>query len=195
MASNTRKMSTRTMVLGAILTALVIVLQLMGSFIRFGMFSISLVLVPIVIGAATCGVKVSTWLGFVFGVVVLASGDAATFLAINVPGTFITVLAKGTLCGLTAGLVYKVLEAKNKYVAVIASAIVCPVINTAVFLIGCCFFFLETVAGWAVGAGLGDNVALYMITALVGLNFVFELMTNIVLSPVVVRLLNLRKKQ
>ena len=33
-------------------TAIVIGLQLMGSFIRFGTFSISLVLVPVVIGAA-----------------------------------------------------------------------------------------------------------------------------------------------
>ena len=39
----------------AILTAIVIVLQLLGSFIRFGPFSISLVLVPIVIGAALYG--------------------------------------------------------------------------------------------------------------------------------------------
>ena len=46
-----QKTSTETLVLGAILTALVVVLQMMGSFIRFGMFSISLVLVPIVIGA------------------------------------------------------------------------------------------------------------------------------------------------
>lgn len=190
-----RKMSTQTMVLGAILTALVIVLQFMGAFIKFGMFSISLVLIPIVIGAATCGVKVSTWLGFIFGVVVLASGDAAAFLAINVPGTVITVLAKGTLCGFLAGLTYKALENKNKYLAVIASAIVCPVTNTAVFLIGCLLFFLETISGWAMGAGFGENVALYMIAGLVGFNFLFELGTNIVLSPVVVRLLNIRKKQ
>ncbi len=33
-------------------TAIVVVLQLMGSFIKFGTFSISLVLVPVVIGAA-----------------------------------------------------------------------------------------------------------------------------------------------
>lgn len=195
MASNTKRTSTGTLVLGAILTALVVVLQFMGAFIKFGMFSISLVLIPIVLGAATCGTKVSTWLGFIFGVVVLASGDAATFLAINIPGTVITVLAKGTLCGLMAGLVYNALKAKNKYLAVVAAAIVCPVINTAVFLIGCLLFFLETISGWAVGSGFGDNVVFYMIAGLVGLNFVFELLTNIVLSPVVVRLLNIRKKQ
>lgn len=58
-------------------TAIVIVLQLMGSFIRFGTFSISLVLVPVVIGAALYGAGAGAWLGFVFGVVVLLSGDAA----------------------------------------------------------------------------------------------------------------------
>ena len=56
-------------------TAIVIVLQLMGSFIRFGTFSISLVLVPVVIGAALYGAGAGAWLGFVFGVVVLLSGD------------------------------------------------------------------------------------------------------------------------
>ena len=49
-----KQITTRTMVLTAVLTAVVVVLQLLGSFIRFGPFSISLVLVPIVIGAAVC---------------------------------------------------------------------------------------------------------------------------------------------
>ena len=48
-------------------TASVIVLQLMGSFIRFGTFSISLVLVPVVIGAALYGAGAGEWLGFGFG--------------------------------------------------------------------------------------------------------------------------------
>ena len=77
-----RRRATETMVLGAILTALVVILQYLGQFIRFGPFAISLVLVPIVIGAATCGPKVSTWLGFVFGLVVLLT-DAAAFFAIS----------------------------------------------------------------------------------------------------------------
>lgn len=100
--AKTRKISTQTLALGAMLTALVIVLQLLGSFIRFGMFSISLVLIPIVVGAAMCGPAISAWLGLVFGIAVLLSGDAAAFLAVSVPGTILTVLAKGVLCGLAA---------------------------------------------------------------------------------------------
>ncbi len=184
-------MSVQTLTLGAVLTALVIVLQLMGSFIRFGTFSVSLVLVPIVIGAATCGVLVGGWLGLVFGIVVLLSGDAAAFLAINVPGTIVTVLLKGMLSGLAAGLVYKLLEKYNRYAAVVAAAIVCPLVNTGVFLLGCLVFFLDTIKTWAGGDGLGY----YMIVILVGANFLFELLFNIVLSPIIVRLLDIWKKK
>lgn len=190
--SNKRKNQTQTLVLGSILTALVVVLQLMGSFIRFGMFSISLVLIPIVIGAAKCGVKIGTWLGFVFGVAVLLSGDAASFLAVSVPGTVITVLLKGLACGLAAGLTYKAVERFNRYVAVIAAAIVCPIANTAVFLLGCVVFFLDTVSQW--GASLGfSNTFTYMFLGLAGGNFLFELASNIILSPVIVRILNIKK--
>ncbi len=188
-------LSTREMVFGAILTALVVVLQLMGAFIRLGPFSISLVLVPIVIGAAICSVKVGAWLGFVFGVAVLLSGDAAVFLAVDIFGTIVTVLLKGTLAGLFAALTYKALKGTNTYLAVSLAAIVCPVINTGVFLIGCLVFFMDTVSGWAVAAGLGENVAKYMIFGLVGANFLFELGMNLILSPVIVRLINIRKKQ
>ena len=110
MNTEKRRMSTQTLVLGAVLTAMVVLLQMMGSFIHFGQFSISLVLIPIVIGAGTCGVGVAAWLGLMFGIVVLASGDAAAFLTVDVLGTVVTVLAKGILCGLLSGLAYKLLE-------------------------------------------------------------------------------------
>ena len=187
-------MSTKVLVMGAILTALVVLLQMMGSFIRLGPFSISLVLLPIVIGAATCGVGIAAWLGLVFGVVVLASGDAAAFLAVNPVGTVITVLVKGTLSGFLAAVCYKALAQKNRYLATVVAAIVCPCVNTGVFLLGCLAFFMDTVTVWATEAGLGGNVAQYMIFFLVGGNFLFELATNIILSPAVVRLLNIRNK-
>lgn len=203
MKTNRASMSTKTLVMAAILTALVTVLQFMGAFIRFGPFSISLVLIPIVIGAATCGTKVSTWLGFAFGVVVLLSGDAAAFLAVDELGTIATVLVKGTAAGFCAGFAYngvlmtlgRIFKQKiSRNIAVLVAAIVCPVVNTGVFLIGCLLFFMETVSGWAAAAGLGGNVGQYMILGLVGANFLFELASNIILSPVAVRIVQARKK-
>ena len=184
------KMSAKTLALGAILTALVVILQFMGSFIHLGMFSISLVLIPIVIGAAMCGKFIGAWLGFVFGVVVLISGDAAAFLAINIPGTILTVLLKGTLCGLFAGLVYDLLAKKNKYLGVLAAAIVCPIVNTGIFLLGCLVFFMPTITSWAGGS----NIVSFMIFGLGLINFPVELAFNLILSPVIVRLLNISKR-
>ena len=190
---NNRKLQTQKIVLGAVLTALVIILQLMGSFIRFGPFSISLVLIPIVIGAATCGVGIGGWLGFVFGAAVLMSGDAASFMAIDVLGTIVTVMVKGTACGLAAGLVYKALEKHNKYLGVILAAIVCPMVNTGVFLLGCVIFFLEAITEWGIAQGY-TNVIGYMFLGLAGGNFLFELASNIILSPVIVRILKIERK-
>ena len=176
----------------SILTALVVVLQLAGSFIRLGTFSVTLVLIPIVIGAALMGPLCGAWLGFVFGLVVLLSGDAALFLGINPFGTVVTVLLKGTLCGLVGGLVYKLFERFDKYVATMVAAVVCPLVNTGVFLLGSLVFFLDTIKEWAVGEGVG--VGVYMFAFLVGFNFLFELLFNVVLAPVAVRLLNIKKK-
>ena len=190
-----RKQQAKTLVLGAIFTALVIILQLIGTVTTFfGPFSTAVALIPIVIGAAMCGTAIGAWLGFVFGAVVLMSGGAALFLAFNIPGTIITVLLKGTACGFVAGLVYKLLQKHNRYIAVVIAAILCPVTNTAVFLLGCRVFFMphaETIA-----TNLGMNVSgMALFWALAMGNFLFELAANIILSPVVVRILTIEKKK
>ncbi len=176
--------NTRTLVGLALFTAIVVVLQLLGNFIRFGIFSISLVLVPIVVGAALYGPAAGGWLGGVFGLVVLLTGGGEPFMTINPVGTIVTVMVKGIAAGLAAGFVYKLLERKNQYVAIILSAIVCPVVNTGIFLLGCLAFFMETIRGWAGEMGYA-NAGAYMIFGLAGLNFVIELAVNIVLSPVI----------
>ena len=187
---NQKNYDIKVMVVTAILTALVVVLQFMGQFVRLGPFMISLVLIPIVIGAAIGGKNVGAWLGFVFGAVVLISGDAAVFLAINAFGTIVTVLAKGLLCGLAAGWVYEIVEKKNRLAAVVLAAIVCPVVNTGIFLVGCTVFFIDTITAWA----NGGNVIAYMFLGLVGGNFLVELGANLVLAPGIVRILEIAKK-
>lgn len=191
--SEKRKENIRIITVGAVLTALVIVLQFMGAFIRFGVFSVSLVLVPIVIGAATCSVGVSAWLGFVFGVIVLLSGDAAPFMSINMAGTVITVLVKGTACGAVAGVVYKLLAKWNSFAGVLGASLLCPIVNTGIFLLGCQLFFLDGITAWGTEAGY-TNVVAYMFLGLAGGNFIFELIINLILGPAAATLIKTIEK-
>ena len=189
--SNTGE-KTRMLAFMGILTAIVAVLQWMASVIAFGPFSITLALSPIIIGAAMYDWKAGAWLGTVFGIVVLIT-NAAAFLAVSIPATIIVCILKGALAGAAAAIVYKLLEKKNTYVAVIAAAIVCPVVNTGVFLLGCLVFFYDTVSSW-VDPEKYASVGAYMILGLVGINFVVELVTNLFLSTVIVRILNIVRK-
>ena len=180
-----KNLSTKSLALLGILTATVVILQYLGSFIRFGTFSISLVLIPIVVGAALISPLGGAWLGFVFSIIVLFT-DSAVFMAISPIGTIITVIVKGTLAGYLAGLVYQLLKDKNQTIAVVVAAIVCPVVNTGIFLIGCRLFFFDFIKELAGGS----NVYTLMIVGLVGVNFLLELVVNIILSPTIVRLIN-----
>ena len=65
------------------------------------------------------------------------------------------------------------------------AAVVCPAVNTGVFLIGCLVFFMDTITMWAGGTNVGH----YMIFVLVGGNFIFELLFNIVFAPAVVQII------
>jgi len=183
--------NTKNMVTTAILTAMVIILQLLGSFIKFGPFSISLVLMPIVLGAALCGTKSAGWLGFVFGIIVLMR-DAGLFLAVSVWGTVLTVLAKGIACGLVAGICYNALKKISVTFAVFVASLVCPIVNTGIFLIGCGLFFMPLIGEWAAAAG--SAVLPYMLVSFVGANFVLDVVLNVVFCPIIISLFNAVQK-
>ena len=185
---------TEKLVMMALFTALTAVLSYFGGFIKIGgLASISLTLIPVVLGSALCGAKAGAWLGAVSGAIFFLTADAAFWFGLSIPGTVITVMVKGIMAGLLAGVVYKLLEKYNRYVAVLVSAVVCPIVNTGIFLLGCLIFFMDTVRGGASGEGMG--VFGYLIVAFVGLNFVFELIVNIILSPAILRIINLRNKK
>ena len=94
---------------------------------------------------------------------------------------------------LVAGIVYKLLDKVNRVLAVFAAAVVCPVVNTGIFLLGCQFIFLDTISEWAALYGYADATT-YMFLGLAGINFLIELGVNIVLAPVIVRLIQIGKK-
>ena len=188
-------LSTKRLVLASLLTAIIVVIQVLAVLTRafLPLFSLNLVLIPIVIGAATGGIGVGAWLGFVSGVAVLLSGDADPFLAVSIGGTLATVLLKGLASGLASAIVYKLLENKNKYLAVICAALACPIANTGVFLLGSFIFFMDTLKSWAVSTEY-PNVFAYIFLGMIGINFIIEVVINIVLSPTIVRILDIKKK-
>ena len=66
--------NTRKLTVLALLSALIVALGIICSFVRFGPVSIMLALTPIIIGAALYGVGAGALLGFVFGLVTFVSG-------------------------------------------------------------------------------------------------------------------------
>lgn len=122
---------------GGLFAAIAAVLRLVGSAIRLGPFSVSLVLIPLVLGAALYGWGMGCWLGLVFGAVVLLSGDAGLFLAADPGGAIVTVLSKGIACGAAAGLCCRWLHPRYPRLSILLSALAAPLVNTGVVLLGC----------------------------------------------------------
>ncbi len=90
----------------ALFAAIVVVLQIIGNYIRIGNFSISLVLVPIIVGAALYGPAGGAFLGGVFGIVVII--DCITVGNVlwiaNPVATAIVCMLKGIAAGFVSGV-------------------------------------------------------------------------------------------
>ena len=180
------------MVILAMLLALVVVLQMFAGFIKIGPFSPSLVLVPIVIAAILVGPVGGAIIGAAFGIVVIVQCftgvDAGGFIlwGINPFLTVLICLTKGVFAGVVPGLIYKAIAGKEPsdskiLVSSVIAALSAPIVNTGLFLVGLSVFFTDTLYAWS-----GDtNVMLYIITGLVGINFLIEFAINAIISPAV----------
>ncbi len=170
----------------ALLMALILVMQSIGSMIPpVGGFTISLVLIPIVVGAALYGPLAGALLGAAFGVIVYINcitgadvGGSMVFQASPIL-CLLVVLGKGTLAGWCAGLVYALLRGVNAYAAMLMAAIVCPVVNTGVFIVCMLTFFRDVLSAWAGGG----EIFAYILSGLILANFLPELLINVVFSP------------
>ena len=189
-----QKDKVRYIVTVAILAALVAVLQTFASGIKIGTFNVTLSLVPIIVGGALAGPMAGGILGFVFSVVVLisvligADAGGAIMLTVNPAATVILILLKGTVAGFVSGLISSKLKNKNLYAGVVLASIAAPVCNTGIFILAMELCFRGLLAEWAAGAG-AETVTLYVITGLIGLNFLAELVIDLVMSPIIVRII------
>ena len=189
-----RNKNTKKLVTTALLTAVIVVLQTVASGIRIGPFTPTLSLIPIIIGALLYGPMVGGFLGAVFGVIVIigvltgSEPMSTMMMQTNPVMTVVLCLAKGIAAGVIPALVYKALKDKNDLVATALAAILAPVSNTGIFSIGLITVFMPIAEQFAAQLGF-PNVAKFLFVGIIGTNFLFELAVNVVLVPVVKRIL------
>ena len=179
-----------------VLSAIIIVLQVITTYFPTKPFAITLSLIPIIIGAALFDEKAGAFLGGVFSVVVIimcAVGvDAGGAMVWNANPFLCTLvcMTKGICAGYVSGLLYKLINKKNNIIATIAAGLSAPVVNTGIFLVGLSLFFRPTLQAWAGNSDL----LYYVIVSLVGVNFLVEVGVNMILCPVIIKIIDAVKK-
>ncbi len=204
-ARKSQKQKTLELVQLAMLAALVVVLQIISALIPpiGGMVSITLTLIPVVIGAILFGKKGGAILGFTFGLIVMINCITALDPGGNILWnanpilTALLCLLKGVLAGFVPAVVYSAISGKKtmsvtkKVFATALAAMLAPIVNTTTFVIGMLLFFKETLTVWAGGQAL----IVYILLGLAGLNFLIEFIINIILTPAIIRIVDVVKKK
>ena len=185
----------------ALLSGLIILLQTVFIIPLPGSLTLSLVLVPIVVGAVLYGAGAGALLGGVFGVLVSVmaiQGQLGVLtnmmVAYNPVLTVAICMLKGVAAGWLAGLANGAFK-KRPLIGIFAAAAVAPLANTGIFVAGMLTVFRGVMLDFADGIGMGGVGALYFaIVVLVGVNFVIEFGANLVLSPAISSIVKAVKK-
>ena len=180
----------------ATLTALVVALQFLSNYVKFGTVEMTLALIPIAVGAILYGPLVGGFLGFIMGVIVIfAPGTQSVFMPVNPFATVVICLFKSAIAGLASGFVFKLFAYLAKKVedikkkgalfaaGVIVAALIVPLVNTTLFIIGALLFFMSL---------FGDFTTL--VTAVITINFAIEFTVSAIASPALVTLVKILAK-
>ena len=201
----TQKEKTLELVQLSMLAALVVVLQLLSALIppMAGMVSITLTLIPVVIGAILFGKKGGAILGFVFGLIVLINCIAGLdpggniLWTVNPILTALLCIIKGVAAGFVPAAIYSAvvkdekIADKAKTPLTLVAAVLAPVVNTSIFVVGMLLFFKDTLTVWA----NGEPILSYILVGLAGVNFTIEFLINIFLTPAIIRVVDVVKKK
>ena len=190
----------------ALLIALVVALQIVSALIPpiGGTVSITLTLIPVVVGGILLGKRAGAILGFAFGTIVLincitALDPGGSILWNSNPlFTAIICFVKGIAAGFIPAVLYGAVKGKGENVgqgrifgATGVAAISAPIVNTGLFVAGMFLLFKDTLYAWA-----GEtNIVMYVILGLAGLNFLVEFLLNILLAPAIVRIVAVVSKK
>ena len=186
----------------AVLLALVVVLQAALGSVQIGVVQLNFTLIPIVLGAILYGAGVGAFLGFACGVVVLVQvimGLSPFYTVIWTNTPFVTVLTcivKTTVAGFVAGWLFTWISKKNVYVGLFVASGTVPIINTALFIVGClCMNKSITAFQGMLPDFAGMNVLVFILVGLVTFNFFIEFAINLIISPALHRVIGIVDKK
>ena len=146
------KFNTKYMVELALMVAVILVMSLTPlGYIRTPGLSITLLTVPVAVGAIILGPKGGAVCGLAFGAtsfymaVTGSSAFAAALFNINPFGTFIVCIVARVLEGWITGLIFAALyKSPAKKFSYYVASLACPLLNTFFFMGFLCLFFYNT---------------------------------------------------
>lgn len=177
-----KKFSTKQFAEMALLTAIIILLAFtpLGYIRTFGL-EITLIVVPVTVGAVTLGPVAGAVLGAVFGATSFIqcfgmSPFGAVLLSINPFATFIVCVGSRILMGWLTGLIYQSLKNIQpvKKAAVVLANLIGPILNTCFFMSTLVLFFYQTEYIQELAESMGVSNAFAFVVAFVGINGVIE---------------------
>jgi len=172
----------------SIMAALVVLLIFIGT-IQIGTFKITLALIPICIGSIIFGKFAGLFLGLLMGFIYLITGEASMFMAVEPFWTIILMLVKSGAAGFLSGLVYQLISKKDKDIGTWIASVVCPLVNTGLFIILTYIFLNSLVTEQAEGS----NAFMFIVTGYVGVNFLVEFAISLVLAPMSIYIIKIFK--
>ena len=197
---NSKFFTARNVALLGILIALVIVLQLFASAIPMFGVKLNFSLIPIAIAGILMGYLGGAIVGFACGLVVFITmavmgQEQSTAYLFQTNPLILTAMCIGktTIAGLVSGLLYKLIEKKNKTVAVGVSSIVIPILNSGIYMLGI-VLMRESAAQFMGLTSSSAGIVFGVVFGLIWLNFVLEMAITVIFTPILYRVIKALNK-
>ena len=183
----------RDLVLFSLLVAIIIVMSFtpLGYIKTFGL-EITLLVIPVVIGAINLGPKYGALLGLTFGLSSFFqcfgfSAFGTTLFSINPWYTAFVCIVPRTIMGFLVGVIFKVLSkiSKKDIIAHIIACVSGALLNTVLFMTAFCLCFYNTEFVMGFRETLGSSNAIMFVVLFVGINGLVELIVNFIIGAAI----------
>lgn len=185
--------SARNIAYFAVLVALLIVLQLFASAIPMFGVTLNFSLIPIVLGGIFFGMWGGGLMGLISGLMtfiitaVMGREPSTAFLFQASPVLLtLTCIGKTTVAGFVAGLLYRIISKKSPLAASYVAALIVPVLNTGLYLLG--IVFMKDAASQFLGTEATAEAVFVAVFLVIWLNFVLEVVINVLFAPAICRI-------